>query len=95
MPPQRSPLFPAIVLAGISLTAPGCGNDTQIVADDTGKASDAKSDVSAADTTLGDTGSADTGVVDSTSSDVTDTLDAADGCPPDSEIPTPPCSFIR
>lgn len=96
-PPRRSPLFSAIVLAGVSLTSgTGCGgSDAAAVADDTGTTTDTKSGDGTADTGSASDTASPTDATDATSDAASDVLDANDACPPDSELPTPPCSFIR
>jgi hypothetical protein len=93
--PHRSPLFNAVVLAGVALTS-GCGDETSspsgtadgsaASASDASDATDAVSSAvddggGAADAASGATG--DGGVAD------------AGNCPPGSDRPVPPCNLIK
>ena len=84
--PRKSPLFSAVVLAGASLTSAGaCGSgddapgNTDASTTESGTAQDAKAN--------GDTGAA------ADAAETGQPVDAA--CPPDSEIPVPPCALIK
>ncbi len=80
---RRSPLFSAVVLAGASLTSAGaCGSTETTPAD-----ADAATGTPGADGATSDTGKA------NDAADASEPKDAA--CPPDSEIPTPPCALIK
>jgi len=83
-PSRRSPLFRAVVVAGAALTqAVACGGGTQPSPE---TASDANGPP-ARDAAAGGDGEphdADPGVTD-----------AGKGCPDGSELPVPPCHYIR
>ena len=84
-PPRRSPLFPAVVLAGVALTAAAaCGSETSSPADG-GGTSDATPRGDAAST--GDAASGDAASSDAAA--------ISDACLPDAEIPVPPCVLIK
>lgn len=95
--PRTSPLYSAVVLAGVSLTATAftaaCGDD-----DNTPKtgAADASTSSSSGGSSSG--GSSSGGSSSGTTGDASTTTDTGtptDACPPDSEIPTPPCVLIK
>lgn len=87
---RRSPLFSAIVLAGVSLTgaAAGCGSESTSgpAASQTPSAKDKATDGGATD----EDGAAPDGATEEA---VAEELDAS--CPPDAERETPPCWLIR
>jgi hypothetical protein len=85
--PRRSPLFSAVVLAGASLTSAGaCGSG-----DDAPGSTDASTSGAETGAAKDGSGAVDTGAAPDTSTG--QPMDAA--CPPDSEIPTPPCALIK
>ena len=81
---RRSPLFSAVVLAGVSLTGAAltaaCGDDDHAPS---GPGADASSGASSSGGTTSEAGT------DSSSNN------DAGACPPGSEIPSPPCVLIK
>jgi hypothetical protein len=90
MPSRRSPLFSAVVLAGVSLTGAAsvtaCGDDDN-APKNTGPDASSSSSSSSSGSTATDAGT------DSPSA--SDAATDADACPPDAELPTPPCYLIK
>lgn len=82
---RRSPLFSAVVLAGASLTSAGACGSTESVP---GSADAASGPGTGADATTRDAA-----LPTTDAADANEPKDAA--CPPDSEIPTPPCALIK
>ena len=97
---RRSPLFSAVVLAGAALTAAqACGSETEDPSAPSPNAQDGSSggDTQAAsDATPGqeDATASDAAKGSDSGSDAPDDGNPKDACPPDSEIPTPPCVLI-
>ena len=81
VPRHRSPLFHAVVIAGVSLTQGACGSDEPSTEADAGTSSPAPQ--------------ADAGSADATADAPTDAALGSDACPPGSELPVPPCALIR
>jgi len=85
--PRRSPLFSAVVLAGVALTTGpmACGSE------EVAEPGDASTNGGEAGGGASEGGSA----VDATPDHLAADATASDACPPDAELPVPPCYLIK
>lgn len=84
---RRSPLFSAVVLAGVALTAgpTACGSEAVV------EPGDASSNGGDGGDGVSEGGSAVDAAPDGLAADAA----ASDACPPDAELPLPPCYLIK